>query len=325
MKVIQNRLYLENANDGKAYQDRTSLLAWFLSVLKWKSFGYEPILYTDQTTKDEFDELGLTDLYDEVHILDTDDVETKVFWACGKILSAKQFMKDYPGEEFMISDLDYIPLADPATFAQNDNDLVSFYHEYVQTYKSIDELPLNEKYTIPGFFTGKVNPVNTCLLYIRESFLDLFKKYIDMELDFMSYHTEFSDTYTANDLMIFLEQRLFSEYLNSNEIEVTYIMPKNKTIFNVNGIHTGPCKFIEKSDHWLWNIWWLKLIREEFPTTYENIISLDLYSDIAEIINNGSGKYTNAKDKEIEIEDFDWSTLEYPRMFEDIYDPVWRD
>lgn len=325
MKVVQTRLYLENANDGKAYQDRTSLLAWFLSVLKWKQLGYEPILYTDQTTKDKFDELGLTDLYDEVYILDTDDVETKVFWACGKILSAKQFMEDYPDEEFMISDLDYIPLKDPATFAQNDNDLVSFYHEYTQTYKSIDELPLNEEYTLPSFFTGKINPINTCLLYIRKSFLDLFKNYIDIELDFMSYHTEFSDTYTANDLMTFLEQRLFAEYLTSNDIEVTYIMPKNKSIFNINGIHTGPYKFIEKVEYWMWIIWWFKLIRDEFPDTYEEIINLELYSDIKQIIDDSKGAYTNKKDKETEIENFDWDTLEYPRAFEDIYDPIWRD
>lgn len=125
--------------------------------------------------------------------------------------------------------------------------------------------------------------------------------------------------------MIFLEQRLFMEYLKSNNFEVTYIMPKNMSVFNVNGIHTGCYKFLEKADHWKWNIWWLKLIKEELPDVYNGIIKLDLYSDIKKIIDDGNSKYTNTNDRTIEIKDFSWDDLEYPRTFEDIYDPVWRD
>ena len=36
------------------------------------------------------------------------------------------------------------------------------------------------------------------------------------------------------------------------------------------------------------------------------------------------GEYTNKKDKVIKIENFNWDDLEYPRAFEDIYDPIWN-
>lgn len=325
MKVIFSRIYIEKANDGNVIQDRSSLLGWFLSVLKWNQLGYETILYTDEIIKTEFDELGLTQLYSEVKMIDSFNVDKEVFWACSKVLSAKQFMTEYPDEEFIISDLDYIPLADPKTFVKTDNDLVTFYGEYRQMYPDLKYLELNPDYNIPDFYTGVVDPINTCLLYIRESLLDLFSKYLDIELDFMSYHKTFINGQKSNDLMTFVEQRLFTEYLTTNGIDITFVSPKNKSVFNTNGIHTGPYKSIEKAEYWKWIIWWLKLIREESTSIYNHIIKLDLYSDVREIIESGKGKYKNKKNKEIEIINFDWNTLEYPKAFEDIYDPVWRD
>lgn len=326
MKVIQSRFYIPNANEGNIIQDRTSLLVWFLSALNWKKLGYDVILYTDNTTKSKFDDLGLSKYYDEIIELEEDEsINTKVFWASAKILSAKNFIETHPNEEFMISDLDFIPLVDPIGFAQSDDDLITFYNEYVQMYNSLDNMNLNPEYTLPEFYTGSVNPINTCVLYIRESLLDLFKQYLDIESDFMKYHQEYIDGSSANDLMIFVEQRLFTEFMVSNDIQFTFMSPKNKSIFNVNGLHTGPYKRLEKTEYWKWIIWYFKILKDQFPDTYEEIINLELYEDIKNIIDNTKGTYINKLGNKTEIKDFDWDTLEYPRAFEDIYDPIWRD
>ena len=324
MKVIQSRFYIEKANEGSVIQDRTSLLVWFLSVMKWRELGYEPYLYTDKATKEKFDEIGFSSLYDNIIILENKDINTEVFWASAKILSAKKFMESYPNEEFIISDLDYIPLKDPKLFVSNNNSLVAFYPEYLPMYSPIEYLKINPDYTMPDFFTGTVDPINTCMLYIQKNNLELFDNYLDIELDFMNYHYDFESSQISNDLMIFVEQQMFTEYLVHNNIDIDFVSPENKSVFNVNGLHSGVYKTIEKAEYWKWIIWYLKMIKELNGDIYNDIILLDLYSDIKAIIDNGSGEYTNKKDSKIEIKDFSWDELEYPRAFEDIYDPVWN-
>lgn len=325
MKVIQTRFFIETANSNSPIQDRTSLLVWLLSVLYWKRFGYDPILYTDPITKEFFDTIGLSQLYSDIVLMDNEDINTKVFWASAKILSAKKFIQDHPDEEFMISDLDFIPLADPATFAGSKNDLVTFYHEYAKAYDDPSVIGINPNYVIPDFYTGKIDPINTCLLYIQKPNIEIFDKYLDIEIDFMNYHYEFIDGDSSNKLMTFLEQRLFAEYIHANNINVVYTCPKNKSIFNVNGIHTGVYKSFEKIEYWKWISWYLKMIHDEFPEWYSKIINLEMYADIKEIIETREGVYTNKRNEETKISNFSWDTLEYPRAFEDIYDPAWRD
>lgn len=325
MKVIFSRIFIEKVNGGSIIQDRTSLLVWILSVLKWKQFGYGTIFYTDETTKNEFEKIGILKLYDEVKIIKSDiDINEEIFWTCSKILSAKQFMEEYPNEEFMISDLDFIPLKDPFSFKTIDNEVLTFYQEYVPAYCPLKYLNLNNEYELPSFFTGKVDPINACFLYIQKSNLSLFRKYLDIEIDFMNCHRDFISILNANDLMMFVEQRMFTEYLVSNDIPITPISPRNKSVFNTSGIHTGPYKNLENTDYWKWNIWWLKLIKEEFPEVYDEVISLELYKDIKEIIDACKGNYYNKLKNETIITDFNWDTLEYPRAFEDIYNPKWN-
>lgn len=324
MKVIFSRIYNKLANDESPIQDRTSLLVWFLSVLKWKELGYETLLYTDEITKEAFKEYGLLDLYDDVKLLNNEDINEEVFWACSKILSEKQFIEEYPDEEFMVSDLDFIPLKDPKDFSKTSNDLVTFYGEYWKGYAKLEDMDLNPDYTLPEFYTGVVNPINTCLLYIQKNNLGIFSEYLNIELDFMRYHKTFINAVSANDLMLFVEQRLFTEYLVSKGIPIEFTSPEDKSVFNVSGMHTGPYKPMEKADYWKWNIWYLKMLKEEFPETYELVISNKLFSDIKEIIDDGKGTYKNKAKKETKIENFSWDTLEYPRAFEDIYDPIWN-
>lgn len=138
----------------------------------------------------------------------------------------------------------------------------------------------------------------------------------------MQYHQDYISGSSYNDLMCFVEQRLFAEYLASNKIEFTFVNPANKTMFNVNGLHTGVYKFLEKTEYWKWIIWYFKILKEQYPDTYEEIINLELYEDFKKIIDDGNGIYKDKLGKEIEIKDFSWDTLEYPRAFEDIYDPM---
>ena len=126
-------------------------------------------------------------------------------------------------------------------------------------------------------------------------------------------------------MFIFLEQRLFTEFLvNEKGYSVVETSPPYKSVFNTSGIHTGPYKDIEVTEYYKWIIWYLKMLREEFIDVYDSIIHLELYDDFRQIIENGGGEYTNKNNEKMRIEEFSWNTLEYPRAFEDIYDPAWN-
>lgn len=320
MKVIQSRIYNKLANDGSIIQDRMSLMVWFLSILHWKKLGYEPILYTDKITKAEFEKYGLTQLYSEVIDIGDITADEEVFWASSKLYSVKRFMEDHPDEDFIVSDLDFIPFKDPMEFATGD--VMVYHHEYWQAYRPINELNLSKDYEIPEWVTGTVDPLNTSLLYFKDK--ELLKEIMDMQFDFMDKNSIFTNTNDANDSMLFIEQRLLGEFLAHKGKTVSFMIKKNKSTFNVNAMHTGPYKRMEKSDYWKWNIWYLKMLREEFPDTYELVINNGLFEDIKAIIETGEGTYKDKTDKETVIKDFSWDTLEYPRAFEDIYDPDWN-
>lgn len=66
------------------------------------------------------------------------------------------------------------------------------------------------------------------------------------------------------------------------------------------------------------------MLRNDYNEVYEYLINTDMYSDIKQIIDNGGGEYTDKQDKQTPIENFDWDNLEYPKAFEDIYDPIWN-
>ena len=323
MKVIFSRVKVPHMD---IIQDRTALLVWFLSVLKWKQLGFETVFYTDEETKNELSEVGLVDLYDEVHILNQENIKDDVFWAHAKILSAKDFVTNYPDEEFIISDMDFIPLKNPCNFYKGGKELVVFYREYKQMYTAIENLKLNDDYQFPKYFTGNVDPINACQLLVHKEMLPDFKEYLNYELEFMNqYKNDFISGKISNDIMVFLEQRLFTEFLvNEKGYTLVETSPQYKSVFNTSGIHTGPYKSLELVEYYKWIIWYLKMLREEFTDVYESIIHLDLYDDFRQIIEDGKGTYTNKKKKETYIEEFSWDTLEYPRAFEDIYDPVWN-
>ena len=319
MKVIQSRIYNELANDGSIIQDRMSLMVWFLSVINWRKLGYEPVLYTDQITKAEFEKYGLAQFYSEIIDIGEISTDEKVYWASSKLYSVKKFMETYPDEDFIISDLDFIPFKDPMQFVTGD--VLTYHTEYWQAYKAIDELNLSADYTLPEWITGKVNPVNTSVLYFKDK--ELMKELMDIQFDFMEKNNVFTNTSDANDLMTFIEQRVLGEFLAYKGKTVSFMAAEGKSIFNVNGMHTGPYKRMEKSDFCKWNFWYLKMIREESMDVYNTLINNELFKDIKEIIDAGEGTYTDKNGKKTEIKDFNWDTLEYPRAFEDMYDPVW--
>lgn len=323
MNVIFSRVKVPHMD---IIQDRTSLLVWFLSVLKWKQLGFETVFYTDMETKNALSEVGLIDLYDEVHILDNENIKDDVFWAHAKILSAKEFIDSHPDEEFMLSDMDFIPLKNPCEFYKGGKELVVFYREYKQMYAPIDRLNLNDDYAFPTYFTGDVDPINACQLLVHETMLQDFKEYLDYELDFMDkYKNDFVSGQISNDIMVFLEQRLFTEFLvNEKDYTVVETSPRYKSVFNTSGIHTGPYKSLELAEYYKWVIWYLKMLREEFTDVYNHIIQLELYGDFRQIIEDGKGVYVNKNKNETPIENFSWESLKYPKAFEDIYDPVWN-
>ena len=200
MKVIFSRVNIPHMD---IIQDRTSLLVWFLSALKWKQLGFEIIFYTDEETKNELSKVGLVGLYDEVRILNKINIKDDIFWSYAKILSANEVVTNYPDEEFIISDMDFIPLKNPCDFYNGGKEIVVFYKEYKEMYEPIENLNVNDDYVFPKYFTGNTDPINACNFLVHKQLLPDFKEYLEYELEFMDqYKDNFVSGKRSNEIMI---------------------------------------------------------------------------------------------------------------------------
>ena len=285
MKVIQvmtkNNDHVCNTHFGLS-----TLLVTFLSVLKWKSFGYTVKLYVDDHFKEVFSKYGLLELYDEVDdtyfnnndLYDTFDINKEYFWAFSKL-----FIHMNEKDNFIMSDLDFIPLKDFHDIIDENKNYV-YYREILDELTYPQDLITSSTYTYPEWISWKERPVNTAITYLSNE--NLKKIYIEEAIRFAQHNTEESDNEGMNltNRMVFVEQRLLSECAKHLGEELNQIKSNYETICNPREIHYFCYKQIDTKDPYNWVLFFLDKLNKEFPDEYKKIIELPEYLEYKNII-----------------------------------------
>ena len=179
MKVIQ----VMTNNLGKSMEDleyefgKLSLLTAFLSVLKWKSYGFTTKLYVDSDFKEYFSKFGLLEMYDEVDdtflnnsdkIYEDKGISKTLFWSFSKL-----FILENEEEPVIISDMDFIPFEDYHKYT--DEKCFAYYKEHLseEFYPSSPDkyLELKPDYQFPDWYDWNCHPYNCAVTYINDSSL----------------------------------------------------------------------------------------------------------------------------------------------------------
>ena len=293
MKVIQV-MTRNNENFYNLNLNLSSQLVMFLSVLKWKSFGYTVKLYVDDYFKQIFTENGLINLYDEVddkyfvenNLYEEYNINKKYFWAFSKL-----FVYLNEKDNFIMSDLDFIPLKDFHDIIDENKNYV-YYREIIDEilYPNNDKLKSASDYTFPEWMTWKENPVNTAIVYLADKKLkDL---YISEAIRYAQ-NNNITDNDPYNRNMIFAEQRLLSECAKYLNIDLNSIKSNYETICNPREIHYYCYKIVDAKKNNLdnWVLYLLDKLYQEFNDVYSNVIELPEYAIYKDIINSKGFEY----------------------------------
>ena len=307
MKVIHVMTKNVNSNFDFTMGNTTKLVA-FLSVLKWKSFGYTTKIYVDEYFKEYFDKIGLLDLYDEVddtYFTENDlyaqyKIDKYYFWAFSKL-----FVYLNETEPFILSDMDFIPLQDFHSIIKEDENYV-YYNEILQNNKSIypdkESLPTAGRYAFPKWLTWSCLPVNTAIVYLSDkSLIDLYiTESIRYAKNNKEKYTIEDDTLRTNEViprMVFSEQRLLPECANYLNIKLNKIKSNYELVFNPREIHLFIYKNVDSNDNkpYNWLLFFFDKLNQEFPETYAKLINLEEFSEIKEKIDSEGFVYETPK------------------------------
>ena len=283
MKVI----HVMTKNTEGVYDLNSNILSEtvsFLSVLKWKSFGFTTKIYVDEYFKELYTKIGLLDLYDEVDdtfFVDNDlyaqyNIGKHYFWAFSKI-----FIYLNEPDPFIMSDMDFIPLQD---FHQYLDNSFIYYKESLSdkiTYPDKENLICAKDYTYPEWFTWNVLPTNTAICYINNT--ELKNLYVQEAIRYAQNNTDEYEDDNENfrqqifiPRMVFAEQRMLPEVANHLGIELKEIKNNYEMIINEREMHL----FIYKQGGERWLLYFLDKLNKEFPEVYSKLIELEAYSEI---------------------------------------------
>ena len=112
MRVIhtRQRVFIKD----HIFEKKMSLLVWVLSILKWKEYGYETVLYTDTKTLDDIKKFGFESLYDIINtdlLKDVKGIDFVCYWAMSKLLALRHEAIEL-GNDVVVADQDVVPMAD---------------------------------------------------------------------------------------------------------------------------------------------------------------------------------------------------------------------
>lgn len=307
MKVIHVMTRNVNSNFDFTMGNTTKLVA-FLSVLKWKSFGYTTKIYVDEYFKEYFSSIGLLDLYDEVddtyfienNLYEQHNIDKYYFWAFSKL-----FVYLNESEPFIMSDMDFIPLQDFHSIIKEDENY-AYYNEPIQGNESVyptkENLDTGEGYVFPEWMTWNCLPINAAIVYISDKSLkDL---YISEAINYaknIKFEEGFNEeTLRTNEVasrMGFAEQRLLPECANHLNITINKIKSNYELVFNPREIHLFIYKNLDLKGNkpYNWILFFLDKLNEEFPEVYSKLIELEEFAEYKEKIEAEGFVYTTPK------------------------------
>lgn len=276
---------------------KMSTLTFFLSVLKWKEYGFTTKIYVDEFYKRYLSDLGVLDLYDEVddtYLVDNDlyaeyEVNPLYYWSFSKL-----FVMQNEDEPIIMADMDFIPLKDFNDIIVNKNELYVYYHERLRNneinYPTKSELSIADGYEFPEWMTWKENPINACIMYIpnNQEFRDL---YISEAIRYAKGNygdLEEYDNKALTPRTLFAEQRLFSEVAKHLNIKVNDIKTMYELIFNEKAIHLMQYK---KAKEMFWTVPFLQKIREFDEKLFVNLINSEQFEEEKKYIEDNGFTY----------------------------------
>lgn len=290
MRVIQSRIFIRFFGSEEKSINRTALLVWYLSAIRWRKLGYTPVFYADETIKQIMDEYFLTELYDEINVdmlnaIDEEKVNKTAFWAVSKLLS---FANET--EPCIVSDIDIVPWKDPI-YLINTNDIVCFKKEFPEMFAydiKPEEISVPEGYRFPGWFSWKAQPLNAGIMYIKNN---RFKKlYLDEAFKYIeNNHNDKTNSNTIT--MCFAEQRIIGEIAETFKQKVGCYQPPLSRAISKDVWHTYRFKTSEDTDDFHWNMHYLKTLRDEDELYFTKIIQLPIFSDLKEYIDEYGWEY----------------------------------
>lgn len=240
MRIIHSRKKVFNKDF--AFENSFTLLVWILSILKWKEYKNEIVLYTDDETLEKIKAYGFDTLYDEInteYLSDTNnflDIDLYYFWAMPKLLAYKHEALDL-NNDVVIADTDVVPMSNISRFWYNCDVAVWSNKEFVEfksIYPNLKDLPLPDNYILPKWYSGTAKPLNTGIIHIKNT--EIIKQYLEEALK-MSTKVDCTG-YSMVVPMCNAEQRTLGEIVNHNKLSLQVVQPINKGLFNKNAFHT---------------------------------------------------------------------------------------
>ena len=288
-----------------AFENKFVLLTWVLSILKWKQYNNQVVLYTDNVTLEKIQKIGFDFLYDEINtdLFENGDqckgIDFRWFWAMPKIL-ALHYETYHLKNKVIVADMDIVPMSDLSRFWANSPVCVWSNKEHLEfknTYPDIKDLSLPEGYTLPKWFTGEIKPLNTGVLYFKN--IDVANEYCNEVFKYVKGNNNAKEN-TDCITMCNAEQRMLAEFLNHKGLTYQTLQPINGSLFNKNAFHTHNYKgMINNYNGTLWNLNFLLMIRNLNPYMFNILLSKELFKEEREYFaKNG---YTCEKLKELSV------------------------
>lgn len=275
MKIVHARKQIFNKDH--AFQHKMSLLVWILSILKWRQYGNEVILYADKATLSAIKEIGFDHLYNHINteVMEKEykNLDFHSYWAMPKLI-ALEHEKLILDNDCVIADQDVVPMQDLKRFWTNTEVAVWSNKEYTEiraTYPMLNLLSTPEKYKFPEWFTGNAKPLNTGVIHIKDkNIVDLYIK----EAFRLALNNKNDKDNTICQTMCNAEQRLLGEIVEYKNLSYGVVQPINATLFNKNGFHThGYKNKINNTTGLLWHLNLLLMIKELDSAMFDKLIA----------------------------------------------------
>jgi len=213
------------------------LVTLFLSVLEWNRYNGPINLVCNAYFKDYADSIGLSDLYNEIKVIEVPaSVNQEVFWAAIKIYAYDQ----YPiGTTFI--DIDATIRTSVSEYIKPETKILVAHFDDAKG--ELDNLVFPKDFSHPEWLrkTYTFEGLNMCLV----CFLDeqLRGAYLKTAREFMENNQALpSENYSNYGMMIFAEQCVIHDLCKHFKTEPTYVMP----VFPVSN---GPMSHLWQAKH----------------------------------------------------------------------------
>ena len=265
-----------------AFDSNFSVLVWIFSLLKWKEYGHEVVLYTDNYIFNNIKSLGFDHLYSEINTellkkSNYPDIDFLLYWAMPKLIAFKH--EHEMGNKVVVTDQDVVPMSDWSIYLQQADITVWSNKEFPEIqwiYPPIEELSLPDGYTLPRWFTGKNTPLNTGVLYFKSSMWA--KMYVDEALK-MAVGNKNPKNNSNCITMCNAEQRLLGEWAKWRKLAYQTVQATNDGLFNSRAIHThGYKSVINSKNERPWTCALLTMIKELDEEMYEHLINMPRFT-----------------------------------------------